>query len=70
MKFLLAVLSFMLIIGSASFVQGVPCPEAIEQLGNAPDVTTWPPAPYRWKDIMASRGSKAPNVWATLPSSS
>lgn len=51
MKFLLAVLSIMLIIGSASFVQGGPCPEATEQLGDAPNVTTWPPAPYRWKDI-------------------
>jgi len=51
MKYLLTVLSFMLIIGSAAFVHSGPCPEATEQLGNAPDVTTWPPAPYRWRDI-------------------
>jgi hypothetical protein len=51
MKFLIAVLSCMLIVGSAVFVQGGPCPEVTEQLGNAPDVTTWPPAPYRWRDI-------------------
>ncbi len=51
MKFLLAVLSCILIIGSAAFVQGGPCPEATEQLGDAPNVTTWPPAPYRWRDI-------------------
>lgn len=57
MKFLFAVLSFMLIIGLAAIVQGGPCPEATEQLGNAPNVTTWPPAPYRWKDI-------ATNVYA------
>ena len=57
MKFLPVLLSFLLIIGSTSFVQGGPCPETAEQLGNAPDVTTWPPAPYRWKDI-------ATNVYA------
>jgi len=51
MKFLLAVLSCMLIIGSAAFVLGGPCPEVTEQLGDAPNVTTWPPAPYRWRDI-------------------
>jgi len=51
MKYLLTVLSCMLIVGSATIVQGDPCPEVTEQLGNAPDVTTWPPAPYRWRDL-------------------
>jgi hypothetical protein len=51
MKHLITILSCILIIGSASLVQGGPCPQATEQLGDAPNVTTWPPAPYRWKDI-------------------
>ena len=51
MKYLLAVLSCLVIAGSGSLVQGDPCPPVTEQLGSAPDVTTWPPAPYRWRDI-------------------
>ncbi len=51
MKNLLTVLSCVLIICLSGFAQGAPCPEATEQLSNAPDVTTWPPAPYRWRDI-------------------
>jgi hypothetical protein len=51
MKYLLAILFCLVVTGSAAFVQGDPCPPVTEQLGSAPDVTTWPPAPYRWRDI-------------------
>ena len=51
MKYLLAILVCTLIIGSAVNAPSQPCPDATEQLGSAPDVTTWPPAPYRWRDI-------------------
>ena len=51
MKYLLAFLVWLSIFGAASLVQGDPCPDVTETLGSAPDVTTWPPAPYRWRDI-------------------
>jgi len=31
-----------------------PCPVVTDTLGAAVDVTTWPPAPFRWKDVGAN----------------
>jgi len=51
MKTSLAVLWCLLILGTVAVVHGAPCPETTEHLASAPDVTTWPPAPYRWRDV-------------------
>ncbi|MBU0742027.1 hypothetical protein KJ554_06740 [bacterium] len=51
MRFPFAVLFVMLAIATTACVRGAPCPEATEQLASASDVTSWPPAPYRWRDI-------------------
>lgn len=47
----LTLLSCLLIFGLAVPGHGAPCPPTTEPLVSAVDVTTWPPAPYRWRDI-------------------
>jgi hypothetical protein len=51
MKTVLATLSCLLLICAAALAPAAPCPLATEPLVSAVDVTTWPPAPYRWRDI-------------------
>jgi hypothetical protein len=44
-------IGWLLAVTLASDTVGQPCPPATELLAPAENVTTWPPAPYRWKDI-------------------
>jgi len=59
MKSILTALSCLLAVGLTGPVQAAPCPEVTEQLVSAPDVTTWPPAPYRWRDIATNLYAQA-----------
>jgi len=42
---------FLILCMLATAAGSAPCPPRTETLVSAPDVTTWPPAPYRWRDI-------------------
>lgn len=44
-------LAGILAVLTAATAPAAPCPDVTEPLVSAPDVTTWPPAPYRWRDI-------------------
>jgi len=48
---LTAAACFLILFALVTVAEAAPCLQATEQLSNAPDVTTWPPAPYRWRDI-------------------